>query len=282
MLKRTLSGAVYVALIVAFLVLRQNVDTRIFNIFTLFLCAVGTFEVARAIKQSLFNGWFLLITIYGGLFFVNYAVIEYFFYQGYGYIFSLALCGLAVLVTLVFALIKKAGFKKFIINSLGFIYPALFLLCLAVCNDIDFAKGYIGLLLIFIISPLTDTLAYLVGMSYSKIKKGNVKKLCPRLSPKKTVAGAIGGLLGGVIGGVLICAIFNAYVWFDKAYLIFITIGLISAVLTETGDLFESYIKRKVGLKDMGKIMPGHGGVMDRIDGMLFVMPIVTLFYILV
>ena len=68
---------------------------------------------------------------------------------------------------------------------------------------------FLLLVLIFVVSPLTDTMAYLVGMTYNKIRKGQAKKLCPNLSPKKTIAGAIGGLFGGAIGGLLIWAIFR-------------------------------------------------------------------------
>ena len=278
MLKRTLSGAVYVSVIVAFILLRQYVDYRIFNILTFLFASIGTYEIARALNSHLLKGWRLVISVYGALFMVNYAVIEYYFYAGYGAYFSLALSLLMILVTLVYSLVTKVGFKKFAVNCLGFIYPALFLLCLAVCNDFDFNKGFIAIVLVFVISPLTDTFAYLVGMTYSKIKKGNVKKLCPILSPKKTVAGAIGGLLGGILGSVLVCLIFNKYVTVSNAYLIFALIGLVSSVLNQLGDLFESYIKRKVNLKDIGNLIPGHGGIMDRIDGTLFVLlPILLL-----
>ena len=129
-------------------------------------------------------------------------------------------------------------------------------------------RGYIIIILTFVISPICDTFAYLVGMTYQKIKKGQAKKLCPNLSPKKTVAGAIGGLIGGIIGSIIILLIFATFSW--KNFFIYFAIGLLGSLATEVGDLFESLIKRKVGIKDMGKIMPGHGGVMDRFDGITF------------
>ena len=120
---------------------------------------------------------------------------------------------------------------------------------------------------------LTDTFAYFVGITYSKIKKGEVKKLCPKLSPNKTVAGAIGGLVGGLVGAIIVASIFHSKIaFFDvkNPVLLFAFIGLIGAVVNQLGDLFESRIKRSLGIKDLGNIMPGHGGVMDRIDGILF------------
>ena len=110
-------------------------------------------------------------------------------------------------------------------------------------------------------------MAYLVGMTYGKIKKGNVKKLCPRLSPNKTVAGAIGGLIGGTAGSLIVYAIFKPDLGLNLPVLFFALTGLILALFTEIGDLLESFVKRRAGIKDMGKIMPGHGGIMDRIDG---------------
>ena len=128
-------------------------------------------------------------------------------------------------------------------------------------------------LLIFIAAWATDTFAYFSGMLFGK------RKLCPHISPKKTVAGAIGGVVGGAIGGLIVYCIFKSaaesLVVFMPAVIYFIIIGLIGSVLTEIGDLFESGIKRKVGIKDMGKIMPGHGGVMDRLDSALAVAPVI-------
>ena len=108
------------------------------------------------------------------------------------------------------------------------------------------------------------------------------KKLCPNLSPKKTVAGAIGGLIGGALGSLILYFIFRPEYNFFSPILLFIIVGLVASFLTEAGDLFESLIKRKVGIKDMGKIMPGHGGVMDRIDGMVFASPVIMLIFLLV
>ena len=115
--------------------------------------------------------------------------------------------------------------------------------------------------------------------------EGKAKKMCPKLSPKKTWAGAIGGILGSVIGAIVV------YFSVDKTginatakinpVIIFLIAGALAGVFTEIGDLFESYIKRKVGLKDMGRIMPGHGGIMDRIDGMTFAAAVVYLLFVL-
>lgn len=116
-----------------------------------------------------------------------------------------------------------------------------------------------------------DTCAYFSGMAFGK------HKLCPQLSPKKTIEGAIGGLLGatvvaGLYGAVLprVTNYFNArVVWACLA------IGASVGVLSQLGDLLASGIKRDRGIKDYGKLIPGHGGIMDRFDSVIFVTPVV-------
>ncbi len=281
MLKRTISGAVYVAIIVGFFCLRQFVDPRLFNILTCFFTVVGTFELARAVQSYSLKGSYLATVIYGAVFVPLYSVIEYWLLIGWGYAFALGLFAVMVIAFAIYSIIVKASFKTFGVSVLGYIYPALLLLTTLLANDLV-VNGFIALLLIFVIAPCSDTMAYLVGMTYNKIRKGKAKKLCPRLSPKKTWAGAIGGIIGGALGAIIVYFICKPTVNFFSPIFLFIIIGLISSVLTEIGDLFESYIKRKAGIKDSGKIMPGHGGVLDRIDGMSFVSVFVYLVFLFV
>lgn len=115
--------------------------------------------------------------------------------------------------------------------------------------------------------------AYLVG----SLLKG--KKLCPAISPNKTISGAIGGLLGGIAASVLTYVLLNAINYeftlgISSTPLLVLFMVLSGAVLSaadELGDLVESFIKRKTGIKDMGTLFPGHGGMLDRIDGLSFV-----------
>ena len=108
------------------------------------------------------------------------------------------------------------------------------------------------------------------------------KKLCPKISPKKTWAGAIGGTVGGAISALLVYFIFNPQINFGYPILFFVVLGLVASVVNIFGDLFESIIKRKAGVKDSGKILPGHGGILDRIDGTMFVMVIVYFAFLIV
>jgi len=267
MLKRTITGSIYALVIVGFFLLREFVDTRLFHILTYIFTAVGTFELARMIKPYAIKGTFTTALVFGVLSVPFYVVGES-FVNGYGWAFNIGLTLALTIAFFVVSIINKSGVKKFGVSVLPFAYPNLLMLTTLLANDLE--NGFVALLLIFVIAPCADVMAYLIGMAYNKIRKGQAKKLCPKLSPKKTVAGAIGGLVGGVLGGLLVWLIVKPKVNFFSPVLLFLGVGLIASLLTEMGDLFESGIKRKVGVKDSGKILPGHGGVLDRIDGMSF------------
>ncbi len=273
MLKRTISGAFYVALIVAFFLLR-NIHVAFFQIFLGLFCFVGTFEVARAEKHLLLKGIYTLSLISSFLSLPLYCFLKYILDSSYALLIVWNLQILIALFVIIYLCVKKVEQKeKLFANLLTVLYPTLSILFMSMLNDLSGDRGFLGLLLLFVISPCSDTMAYLVGMTYSKIRKGNAKKLCPKLSPKKTVAGSIGGLIGGMLSGLIVYFIFIekvATLGWNLPLLWFIVIGFVGSILTQIGDLFESLVKRKVGIKDMGNIMPGHGGVMDRIDGMLF------------
>ena len=112
---------------------------------------------------------------------------------------------------------------------------------------------------------IADTGAYFSGVALGK------HKLCPEISPKKTIEGFIGGIL---TTGIVYLIAFCVYDGFEFKTAIFaFLIGIVCAVIGTVGDLSASMVKRQIGFKDYGKIMPGHGGLMDRFDSILFVLP---------
>jgi phosphatidate cytidylyltransferase len=113
-----------------------------------------------------------------------------------------------------------------------------------------------------------DTAAIFVGRAFGK------RPLAPKLSPKKTVEGSIGNLLGCLVGGVAMAMAFGHPWWRG------LLVGLAAGTLGQMGDLFESALKRKVGVKDSGTLLPGHGGVLDRIDSLLFTIPFALLAFV--
>jgi phosphatidate cytidylyltransferase len=119
--------------------------------------------------------------------------------------------------------------------------------------------GFAALIFVLAIVWVTDSGAFFAGRFIGG------PKLWPRLSPKKTWAGAIGGLIAGVLAGAVAAAFFGVPM---TSGLVAAAIGL--SVFCQLGDLFESWVKREFGAKDSGSIIPGHGGIMDRVDGLTF------------
>ena len=134
-----------------------------------------------------------------------------------------------------------------------------------------------------------DTAAYFAGRAFGK------HKLAPIVSPHKTVEGAIGGVFGSVLAGVVLTLVYSllssqynviTLQVQPRHYLILVVMGAIASVLGILGDLFASSVKRQVGIKDYGTIFPGHGGILDRFDSVMFIAPFVSIavryfFYVL-
>jgi phosphatidate cytidylyltransferase len=125
--------------------------------------------------------------------------------------------------------------------------------------------------LVFLTAFGTDSMAYFTGYAIGK------HKLAPKISPKKTVEGSIGGILGSV----LLCGLFG-YFMIPRLLLHCIIIGVIGGVISQLGDLTASIFKRKMGIKDYGNLIPGHGGILDRFDSVLFTAPMVYYYIMLV
>lgn len=134
------------------------------------------------------------------------------------------------------------------------------------------ALGLAWLLLVLVTTWMSDVFAYLVGRRWGK------QQFIPRVSPGKTREGAVAGLVGGMLTGALAAYVFGVPV---PLYVALAT-GLLIAFGAMVGDLSESLIKRNINIKDMGAIIPGHGGLMDRIDALLFTVPLVFYIAILV
>ena len=164
------------------------------------------------------------------------------------------------------------------------IYPVIIMGLLIIMNHSK--MGLLSIFCVFAVVVGTDTMAYFVGVTC----KG--PKLCPSISPKKTISGAIGGIIGGSIGIAIAYAFITLSGLFDTLFPfevlnfgstpavaigVLLPLGIVCSIIAELGDLGASMLKRKIGIKDFGNVFPGHGGVMDRIDGFLFVIPVMYL-----
>lgn len=175
---------------------------------------------------------------------------------------ALGIYGAFILTTLVLLLEGKRTVQDGILTLYGILYiPLLMSYILRV--DLLESPQYV-IWVIFIIAFATDTFAYFSGVYFGK------HKLCPRVSPKKTIEGSIGGLTGTVIA----CGVF-AYFLIPESLLSFMILGAVGSAVAQMGDLSASMVKRWAGIKDFGKIMPGHGGVLDRFDSIIYTAPLV-------
>ena len=311
MLKRVISAIVYVAVIIGFFCLRL-VDKRLFGILIYAFSLIGTYEMVHAFsaRRVLENGkdevpdlsfdllpknnagerqgtdmalalsQKIAVYVYALLFTPSYYIIEW-LWPGHGYrgmLIATFVLGLALLCLLVFDH-KNANLKNTGASMLCGFYPTAMLSTMILANAFLDASA-LALLLIFVISPVADTFAFVVGSIFGG------KKLCPSISPKKTIAGAVGGVVFGTGASVLMYCLYTLATGYEYAglgnpWVMFVIVGLITSVMTVFGDLVESVIKRHLEIKDMGKIMPGHGGILDRIDGTLFASTFVYIVFVL-
>lgn len=268
-LVRVISGAIFVAITVGFFFLRL-VSIALFDIYTAFLMIMGTYELSSKLflKKKSDDGlkWendtadrllFIITMLSSAL------ITPAYYFFGAVMVDSVILA--EIVVNGIIVLVTKKGKGVFLKTLLSAFYPKTLMLALLLANRLG-ANSLLALVLIFTISPVTDTFAYLVGSTL----KG--PKLIPKVSPNKTISGSIGGLIGGIAIAIAMYFIIPPHTAIAKGWTItiFVLLGVVGSILTQVGDLIESYIKRRLGVKDMGNIMPGHGGVLDRIDGLIF------------
>ena len=149
----------------------------------------------------------------------------------------------------------------------GIFYIYLPLFMLKELRHLD--QGVEIIFLLLIIVWLTDSGAYFVGRSLGK------NKLAEKISPKKTIEGSLGGTTLAIIGVI----IFTHYFLPDYGYIVMAIFAIVGSVIGQVRDLFESAIKREYQVKDSGNILPGHGGALDRIDSLLFLIPLSYVFF---
>ena len=288
---RLLSGSMYIFILLGFYLLKIFVSDLFFDGLIYFFALVGTFEMLRAQKDKTTKAGRALAYAFAVCTIPACALFQHFFGTGLTavtvctFVFSVALFSLLVFRH------EETTPENLGVAFLSAAYPTPLLCLMVLCNHLQangtlerFAfNGDLAILLVFVITPFADSLAYVFGRF---LKKFFPKKLAPNLSPNKTVIGFIGGLVGGMVGAAILYFSYNAVAGsFDQMYLwlpFYLLLGVVLAVVTAFGDLVESCIKRKAGIKDMGKIMPGHGGVLDRIDGSLFAAAVVYCIFALI
>ncbi len=268
MLKRAVTAIILVGYAFAMLYLGTAVHYGFLDALIMSFAFVGTYEMYHTFRKSEYkNSWgaplLLCVAIYPLWYFLGY--------KGILIALSLSIC----LALAVFTFKAEMELKDLLATIFSLIYP-MALVSLAFALSREFPCGGTFAISFAIFLPVfSDTFAYLVGSTLGK------RKLCPSTSPKKTVAGAIGGLLGSVLCAVTFFLLFDLYAVIPAGYVsfsdsvavravVFVVLGIVGGVLAEIGDLAASRIKRTMNIKDFGNIFPGHGGVLDRLDSIMF------------
>ncbi|WP_130735537.1 phosphatidate cytidylyltransferase [Flavobacterium sp. J27] len=261
-LKRAISGAVYIILLLSCIMYSKGSLAILFGIFLILgvyeFCKLASINVYIAIPVASLMYFFLWDKIQISI--QLWTILS---------VFSILI---AIKLLLYLFNPKKTKFKimtRYIL-LLGYVVVPFIL-----TNYISIGKGNRYnekiLITIFICIWTNDTFAYLVGKNFGK------RKLFPSVSPKKTIEGFIGGIVFTIICSILLSKYYietkNVYIW--------IVIAIIISIFSTLGDLIESKLKRVAEIKDSGNIMPGHGGILDRLDSIIFVVPFINLFYLI-
>ena len=285
-LKRGISGAIYIILLLASILFSTESFFILFGVFLL----IAVYEFCSLIQINKIFPLLFAFTFYTTVTLISFyrTETETFLEQLIDKKISITVNSnqlniILLVITLVVSVksilflfydkVQKISTSSKYLYLIGYIIlPFLFITKISFgINDYN-PKIIIGL---FILVWTNDTFAYIVGKSIGK------HKLFERISPKKTIEGFLGGIIFAALAGYLISKFYiKASPQFsDRSILIWVTIALLVGILGTIGDLIESKFKRIAGVKDSGKIMPGHGGILDRLDSVIFVAPFVFLFY---
>ena len=262
------------------------------DIFVWLLASISIFELYKCYSQSGYNLFKAPLILLAVAIYPVYFLMQYFLGLGvYGLLIVFAAVITLELILFTFSNKEKYTSKDLFAEFSILIYPTL-LVSLAFILSYWFSGIYIVMFATFL-AVAGDTFAYWFG---SSLHKKFPKQMCPTISPKKTVVGAIGGIIGSIFAAMVFWAFFevggissganmstvvagcgyklffaaNSVSDLWKSGLVYDAIGILGAALSEVGDLAASRIKRSIGIKDFGNIFPGHGGVIDRLDSIMF------------
>lgn len=286
MKKRAISS-VFIMLAIVLAIASKFLINEIFDVFIAVVGIVGAIEMCnilekRDVRVSKFLSSMFIIALYIAIVFPINAGME---------LYQVLLIALATfvgytLMIFVYELImnKQDRFGQALtltLNSLKvMLYPSVLLAVFFIINHIESFSlvtvevpylSFILIVYIWGIAIMSDTCAYLVGSTL----RG--PKLCPKISPNKSWSGAVGGALGGMLMGVITYFIIknvssmSAILTATNINLVWLMVlGFFGSAVSQLGDIFESWLKRKAGVKDSGNFIPGHGGMLDRVDALMF------------
>ncbi len=265
MITRTISGVIGAILVIIVLALNQRLP-MLMNILTSIACVLSVAELLKVREE--FKKYYITIPC------LTFAVLvplvvnkELFIYLWFIYIFVFFM-----------VMIFYNDYVKIEDIALTYMLSSLVIFSLSTIitlRDFGGKYGLFYMIIVLAIAWLSDTSAYFCGSLLGK------HKLCSKISPKKTVEGAIGGVIGAILSILLTCFIFKIFIFEEQVsfkYVTIIILAFIGSILSIVGDLSFSLIKRQCNVKDFGNVIPGHGGILDRVDSLMFVIPYTYIF----
>lgn len=267
-LKKSLTGLLMLAILMGFIFLTSLWDGQgqyFFDALVLIVLVLSTVEMIKCTKAKGYNVEIIpLAIVLAGL----YPAIKYLGYFG----FFMVLCSGMILSFCFFVFDQRVKLKDMLMTLFIMLYPITPIMC--VLQTIN-AYGMLPFLLAAASAMLADTIAYYAGSAI----KG--PKIFPKISPNKTWSGSLFGLLGGVAGALIVYGMFevaslpvNAPLLFTNILkypiVFYVFMGLAIGVVSEVGDLFASRVKRELEIKDFSNLLGSHGGIMDRLDSIIF------------
>lgn len=262
MIKRVLTSIVITLIMLLFYYLRTY-NLKYFDLLVAVLAVISSVEVTNAFNDK--------ITKFQKLAAILFPITLVFVAC---FIKSFLICHIAAYLSIVIIAsifnVENNKLENLAYSLLILFYPSIPWVFVTLTNHLGSISSF-ALIVLFATSWFTDIFAYGVG----SIVKG--KKLCEKLSPNKTISGSIGGLVGGIMASVVTYLVFKLLNLSpfseanELAIIIFLVItGLFFSIVSQLGDLFASFIKRGLKIKDYGNLLPGHGGILDRYDGVIF------------
>ncbi len=228
-----------------------------------------------ALHEVLWSTGFVKNSWISGLSIALAGVIPFWVFIGEG--MKSALCGIFLYFILTFAVAISSRYTVTMEKMGGaFFFAMLIPYFLSSFVRIDQLNGGSGIGKFYILLPLvvaftSDTFALFAGMAFGK------HKLAPELSPKKTVEGAVGGFVGAIVCSMIYGLVIRLWFGYEVNYFLLALYGALGSPIAQMGDLSFSYIKRQYGIKDFGNVFPGHGGVLDRFDSVIFCAPLLEI-----
>lgn len=264
MLKRVITGLLASAYVITMVLLGRTV--LVINV--VLLLVIGTHEILSVLWAGGFHPVKWAYYLYALL------LVPAYLWLGERGVLLLMLAG-AMTAMAATALRTTPDAKEMLAALLPAFYPAMpiMAMCVLVTSPLEHWRLFVWMM--FALSVGSDGFALYFGRAFGR------RKLIPAVSPNKTVEGAVGGLVGGVFAA-LIMYCFSLYFHDGLPVWLFVGLGLVGSAVTQVGDIVASYIKRFCGVKDFGKIFPGHGGLLDRLDGIMYNAVALCIFVMLV